>query len=205
MPARRHRREDVIAAALGLLDERGLDAVSVREVARRMDVNVNSVSFQVGTKAQLLGLMSDAVLAELSLENLPGDELARAKEVLRRYRATLLKHRDAARLTAGNAPLQENTLVFAEVVTAALSAAGVPDRECITAMWALFYFLIGLTQEQQATQPDGADLGEALDSDRFPTLRRLGPDIVDLDFDERFEYGIDSLTSKFRGRPPNDD
>ncbi|WP_280435481.1 TetR/AcrR family transcriptional regulator [Nocardia carnea] len=200
MPARKHSRNDVIRAALGLLDDEGLDAVSVREVARRMGVNVNTVSFQVGTKARLLGLMSDAVLAELSLENLPEDGIERAKEVLARYRRVLLAHRDGARLTAGNAPLEKHTMMLAETLVAALTEAGIPDGESIKTMWAMFYFMLGLTQEQQAVGSGAVDIERGLSSGDYPTLQRLGRDVVDLDFDERFEFGIDVLTTPLLAR-----
>jgi TetR/AcrR family transcriptional regulator, tetracycline repressor protein len=200
VPTRKHSRGDVIRAALELLDDEGLDAVSVRAVARRMGVNVNTVSFQVGTKARLLGLMSDAVLAELALEDLPEDGIERAKEVVGRYRKVLLAHRDGARLTAGNAPMEERSLKLAETLVSALTEAGVPDGESIKAMWALFYFMLGLTQEEQAAGSGAVDIEPGLSSGDYPTLRRLGRGLVDLGFDERFEFGIDALTAPLLAR-----
>jgi len=192
MPPRRHTRQDVIDAALELLNEHGLDAVTIREVARRMRVNVNTVSFQVGTKARLLGLMSDAVLAHLSLEDLPEDGFQRAEEILRRYRHTLLTYRDGARLTAGNTPFEEHTRDFTEELVTALSTAGVPDKESTHGMWALFYFLLGITQEQQATQTQAAT-EEAPPADRYPTLHRLHSHLFSADFDARYDFGVTAI------------
>lgn len=197
MPSRRHTRQDVMDAALELLNERGLDAVTIREVARRMRVNVNTVSFQVGTKARLLGLMSDEVLAHLSLDDLPDDGFERAEEILRRYRHTLLKYRDGARLTAGNTPFEEHTLRFTEELVAALNLAGVPDKESVQGMWALFYFLLGITQEQQAAQVQ-APAEVSFSVDQYPTLHRLRSDMFSSDFDERFEFGVAAILTRLR-------
>jgi len=199
MPPRRHTRQDVIDAALELLNERGLDAVTIREVARRMRVNVNTVSFQVGTKARLLGLMSDAVLAHLSLEHLPSDGFQRAEEILRRYRHTLLTYRDGARLTAGNTPFEEHTRDFTEELLTALSNAGVPDKESTHGMWALFYFLLGITQEQQAAQTTAIS-GKAPPADTHPTLHRLHPHLFAADFDARYDFGVAAILAHLRHR-----
>lgn len=201
MPPRRHTRQDVIDAALELLNEHGLDAVTIREVARRMRVNVNTVSFQVGTKARLLGLMSDAVLAHLSLEDLPGDGFQRAAEILHRYRRTLLTYRDGARLTAGNTPFEEHTREFTEELLTALSSAGIPDKESTHGMWTLFYFLLGITQEQQAAQTQAA-LEEAPPADKYPTLHRLHSDLFSADFDARYNFGVAAILGHLRQSIP---
>lgn len=197
MPPRRHHRQDVIDAALELLNEKGLEAVTIRAVARRMRVNVNTVSFQVGTKARLLGLMSDAVLAHLTLEDLPDDGFERVEEILRRYRRTLLMYRDGARLTAGNVPIEEHTLHFMEAIVSALSGAGVPDRESANGMWALFYYLVGITQEQQAEQAHGPT-EEHLLPDASPSLYRLRPHLHPADYDERYAFGISAMLARLR-------
>lgn len=201
MPPRRHSRQDVIDAALELLNEQGLDAVTIREVARRMRVNVNTVSFHVGTKARLLGLMSDAVLAHLSLNDLPTDGFQRVEEILRRYRHTLLRYRDGARLTAGNAPLEEHTLQLAEELVTALTLAGVPDRASAHGMWALFYFLLGITQEQQAALSQ-TTAGASLPAGQYPALHRLGSDLFSADFDERYEFGVGAILAHLRRSVP---
>ena len=194
MPARRHTRDEVIRSALGVLDDKGVEAVSVREVARRMRVNVNTVSFQVGTKAALLELMASTVLAGMSLEALPDDGIERTKEVLRRCRRALLTHRDGARLVAGTAPMEDSTLRMAEAITTALVESGVSDSESVRATWGLFYFMLGLTQDEQAGPEDGPKaLEEAVATGDFPTLRRLGRGLVDISFDERFEFGLDAI------------
>ncbi|MBW1639033.1 TetR family transcriptional regulator [Microbacterium resistens] len=187
----------MIDAALELLNEHGLDAVTIREVARRMRVNVNTVSFQVGTKARLLGLMSDAVLAHLSLKDLPDDGFQRAEEILRRYRNTLLTYRDGARLTAGNTPFEEHTRAFTEELVTALSIAGVPDKESTHGMWALFYFLLGITQEQQATQTQAAP-EEVPPADKYPTLYRLHSQLFSPDFDARYDFGVTAILTHLR-------
>lgn len=67
--------------------------MALRAVAARMGVHLNTVSFQVKTKARLFELMADAILEELSLEDLPEDPRQRVKEITRRQRTVLLASR----------------------------------------------------------------------------------------------------------------
>ncbi|AUN41810.1 TetR/AcrR family transcriptional regulator C-terminal domain-containing protein [Tsukamurella tyrosinosolvens] len=198
---RKHTRQAVIEAALELLNREGLESVSIREVARRMQVNVNTVSFQVGTKARLLGLMSDEVLARLSLDNLPADGFQRVEEILRRYRQTLLEYRDGARLTAGNAPLEEHTLQVAEKLVSALCSAGVPGRESAQGMWVLFYFMLGITQEQQASHWQVAS-EDPVRAHLHPTLHKLRSDVLSGNFDARYEFGVAAILAHLRRSIP---
>lgn len=92
--ADRLSRRDVIHAALALLDRGGADAITLRGIARHLDVHLNSVSLQVGSKARLFDLMADAILGELSFDDLPHPPIDRVKEIFRRYRQVLLNHRD---------------------------------------------------------------------------------------------------------------
>ncbi len=198
MPARRHSRDAVIEAALTVLDEKGLEAVTVREIARRMRVNLNTVSFQVGTKANLIDLMADAVFAGLSFSELPDEHLERVAELLRRTRIALLSHRDGAKLVTGTKSMEHNTMRLSEEITSALLAKGVSEIDSVRAAWGMFYFALGLTQEQQAATTDPeADAREIPPKD-YPTLSRLGHTWTSLDFDDRFEFGIAAFLNTLR-------
>jgi TetR/AcrR family tetracycline transcriptional repressor len=81
--AKRRSRSDVISAAFELLEEGGLDAVTLNAIARRLGAHLNSVSFQVKTKGRLLDLMADEVLGHLNLDNLPVDPVQRVETLLK--------------------------------------------------------------------------------------------------------------------------
>ena len=73
MVQRRRDLEEVLRAGFDLLDADGLEALTLRGIARHLDAHLNSVSFQVKTKARLLDLMADRVLSHVSLAQLPGE------------------------------------------------------------------------------------------------------------------------------------
>lgn len=192
--AKRRSRSDVISAAFELLQEGGLDAVTLNAIARRLGAHLNSVSFQVKTKGRLLDLMADEVLGHLNLDNLPVDPVQRVEILLNRYRTTLLAYRDGARLVAGTEAIERNTLRVADATVAALLEADVDPVRAVRTFWGLHYFLLGLVQEEQATSTITSDtFVRGLSEQEYPALAAIGRQLVDDPFDERFNYGVRAL------------
>ena len=61
-------RERVVRVALELLDEVGLDDLSMRRLAERLGVTAASLYWYVRDKSELLDLLADAMSAELPFD-----------------------------------------------------------------------------------------------------------------------------------------
>ena len=189
---------DVVRTALEILDERGAGAVSLRAIAQRLDVRMNTVLWHVKTKARLEELMADAIVAGVSLDDLPSGWRERAVEIARRYRRALLAHRDGAVVVAGTYAAEPATLDLAEALTAALLEGGLSERDAAWTVWDVVYFVLGLTQEEQALpgrSGGGPQVGER------SALRRVLPFLTEESFDERFEFGLAKLVPDSSFRP----
>lgn len=192
----------MVDAALQVLDDSGLDALTLREVARRLDAHLNTVSFQVKTKTRLLELMADSIMGSLTLEDLPSEPIERVHEILGRYRTVLLSHRDGARLVAGTNVVEANTLRVGDAIVQALLEAHVAPAAAANTFWGVHYFLLGLVQEEQSEDSAARDgLTQELSSERFPALNRVRRELLTTSFDERFNFGIDALLRNAQLRP----
>ncbi|MFJ6691745.1 TetR/AcrR family transcriptional regulator C-terminal domain-containing protein [Streptomyces sp. NPDC091294] len=192
--AGRLTRTDVIDAALRVLDERGLDGLSTRAVADRLGVRMNTVLWHVKTKSRMLDLMADAVLAGIRYDDLPDAPLERARELAGRYRRALLSHRDGAALVTGTYAAEPHTLRFADRLVDALLAAGADDRRAAWTAWTVNYFVLGLTQEEQAAPQDGDDrLFRAVNPAAQPALQQVLPHLQQDNFEERFTFGLAAI------------
>lgn len=195
-PAKRITLEDVVSSALELLDAGGIEHVTLRGVARRLGVHLNSVSFQVKNKARLYELLADRILGEVSTENLPTGPRARVVEIAGRYRRALLAHRDGARLTIGTSAFERNTLAVGEVMIGALLEGGADRVTCTRAFWSISYFVLGIAQEEQNWPADAGDrLGAVLAHGAYPILEDVAAPLAADPFEERFSFGIDALLS----------
>ncbi|MET8763977.1 TetR/AcrR family transcriptional regulator C-terminal domain-containing protein [Lentzea sp. NPDC004782] len=169
-------RETVIAAALDLLDEVGLDAVSTRRLAKRLGVEQPSLYWHFRTKNDLLAAMAEAAMEPHAAQALPevGDDWREwFAENTRSFRRTLLARRDGARLHAGTAPVADLDRIRHKLDF--LVASGVPEHHAGTAMLAAGRFTVGSVLEEQA------DLGAAAE---------LPADLPVIDHESAFEAGL---------------
>lgn len=191
----------VVQAALDLLQERGADGVSIRGVAQRLGVRMNTVLWHAKTKARLLELMADAIVAPVSTDGLPDPWRERARELAHRYRRALLAHRDGAAIVAGAYSAEPHTLRLAEVLVETLLDGGLAEREAAWTCWTIIYFTLGLTQEEQASpRADFRRFTEAVTGGSYPALARAMTHLGDTAFDERFDYGLTLILRPLNGR-----
>ncbi|MER6912738.1 TetR/AcrR family transcriptional regulator C-terminal domain-containing protein [Streptomyces sp. NPDC000594] len=181
----------VVDAALGLLGDEGLDAVTTRAVADRLGVRMNTVLWHIKTKRRLLELMADAIAGTIAYDDLPAGAGERAAELMRRYRASLLAHRDGAALVTGTYAAEPHTLRFADTLLTALGEHEDTAEASARTLYALVYFTLGLTQEEQAMgDTDGARFREAVEKGPYPALRASREILAEDSFADRFEDGI---------------
>jgi TetR/AcrR family transcriptional regulator, tetracycline repressor protein len=191
----RWTQEDVVDAAFTTLEAEGLEKLSLRGVARTLGSHLNSVSWYVKTKQTLIETMADAIVGTVDLARLPVEPVERVRTVAARYRAALLARRDGARLVAGTFAGTGKTLRVADAVVSGLLDAGYTEADAARLCWAIVYFTLGLTQEQQtASDNPRGSFAELVATGAYPALARVGERLmVDDSFDERFDYGLARL------------
>jgi len=139
-PARRSRAE-ITAAAVGIADRDGLDAVSMRRVAAQLGTGAASLYRYVETREELLDLMTDAAGGEYSLPEPSGDWLADLVAIGEQSRAILRRHPWLARLVITRPVIGPNGIALLEHVLAVLA----PHPADIATKLEAFAMLNGIT------------------------------------------------------------
>ncbi|EBK4059018.1 tetracycline resistance transcriptional repressor TetR(G), partial [Pseudomonas aeruginosa] len=101
----------VIAAALELLNEVGMDSLTTRKLAERLKVQQPALYWHFQNKRALLDALAEAMLAERHTRSLPEeneDWRVFLKENALSFRTALLSYRDGARIHAGTRPTEPN-------------------------------------------------------------------------------------------------
>ncbi|MEV6639361.1 TetR/AcrR family transcriptional regulator C-terminal domain-containing protein [Amycolatopsis sp. NPDC051371] len=191
----RWTQDDVLDAAFTTLQAEGLEKLSLRGVARTLGAHLNSVSWYVKTKQTLIETMADTIVGTVRTDELPADPVERVRVVAERYRAAMLAHRDGGRLVAGTYTGTGKTLHVGDTIVGALLEAGYPEPDAARLCWAIVYFTLGLTQEQQtAADTPVREFRQLLDTGAYPALAKVGEQFMVADsFDARFGYGIARL------------
>src|SRR5579863_3531153 len=118
-PAQRSRA-GITAAAVGIADREGLDAVSMRRVAAELGTGAASLYRYVETREDLLDLMTDAVGGEYLLPEPSGDWLADLVAFGEQSRTIMLRHPWVAGLIVTRPVLGPNGIAMLEHVLAVL-------------------------------------------------------------------------------------
>ena len=205
----------MVRAALAVLDEVGLDGLTMRRLAERLGLKSPSIYWHVRDKDELLSLIADAICAEI--EPPDGDEpwTAQLEAMGWEYRRVLLKHRDAALVLANTLPVGPNRLRLAERMLTVLVQAGFAPGVAASSGLLLLDFATNAVIEEGRSQAmsaafgadeDGAEAGEfrqwfaSLPAEQYPTLVALAADLTNTDARERFRFGIQVLLSGLLAR-----
>lgn len=203
-------RDHAVRTALRLLDDDGLDRLTVRRVAAALDVRAPALYWHFESKRALLDHMAEAMLAP-AVEKLRHPRrnepwwrwLERSVEAVR---AGLLAHRDGGRVALG-ADLRRARAIgtFADRVTEVLHGAGFGLADASRAAGALTHFVIGRVVEEQA-RPDPAAEGDMLASGTipFPTLGAAMRErhAAGATPDDDFRYGLTIMITGLRALCP---
>ena len=205
-------RDDVIRTAIQLLQEVGLDGLTLRRLATELGISAPTLYWHVRDKRQLLDLMSEEMV-RIAREKmppfppgLPWDKKI-ALSMHRQYEA-IIAWRDGARVVAGNRPT-EASLPQIEQFLKMWVEAGFAPNEALAYILTFGDFIIGCALEHQAEierrrlQPadHAAELWKRIEA--YPTLHaasltRLGS--ADGQRSSNFERGLRLLMTGLRLR-----
>jgi AcrR family transcriptional regulator len=208
--ARRTKRRpldqpQVVRAALALLDEVGLDELTMRRLAERLGVKAAALYRHVRNKDELLSLLGDEITGEIPLPTSTGKWPDRLTEMAWNVRRGLLAHRDAARLLAATPPAGPRRLRHIEAVLGVLRESGLRDRDVAAAGYHLNNFVNEFAADEArfaavAKLPGSsrrkilADVRKqfkSLPAHEYPTIVALAEHLTEDAQDELFQFGID--------------
>lgn len=187
-------KTEVIATALKLLDEVGVEGLTMRKLADALNIQAPSLYWHFANKDALLEGMADALMEPVAASNPEGEAWdARLGRVASEVREALLSRRDAARVFAGTYPLSDNVLRVGSLLIGALKQAGADDRTASWGAFTLIYFVIGFVIEEQALGGKKTSSGseEARVAAEFPLAVIAMREIAGTNADQRFSFGLD--------------
>jgi TetR/AcrR family tetracycline transcriptional repressor len=193
----------IATAALPLLDDGGIDGLTMRKVATALGVQAPALYWHVKNKRELL----DAMARVLFVSAVDGLEAPRRgtdwqdwlTELAGRLRKTLLRYRDGARVLAGTNVSDDSMWRVTELTLRTLEDAGFSARDVTRVFPLLLHYTIGYVIEEQAQTgvdyPDGNpyrtdEISQSVDAERYPLTARMVADLFAADPDAEFEHGV---------------
>lgn len=193
-------RERIVDAAAALLDEHGIDGLTMRRLAQRLAVTSTALYWHVETKDDVLDLAVDQIFGEVQLPDVGDDWRDDVRRLTREWRAVMLRHPWAPSLI-GRPMLGPNVLARTEFLQAALVRGGFSGIQLAVVTRMLANYVIGaaLTEatwhQSEDAQPRAAARQHiAASPTAYPTLIASGHlDHERWNDDELFERGLDAI------------
>jgi AcrR family transcriptional regulator len=200
-------RERVLRAALDLADQRGIDALSMRELGRHLGVDAMSLYNHVDNKDDLLNGIVDLVVGEIDLPPDSDDWATAMRTRARSARSAFARHPWASQLVDSRTSSGPERLRYFDWVIGTLRRAGFTVDEALHAYSALDAYVYGFARQQSnmsSGEPGSPETAQQLLSDmppdQFPHLTEVITHYIqhggydpDADFDFGLTLILDSL------------
>lgn len=189
------RKPGVVDGALKVLDAEGLDGLTMRKLGASLNVRGGALYRHFPNKEALLDAMSDKIVEGVT-DAVPDVPWRDQIQILGdRLRKALLAHRDGARVVAGTFANGANTITGADLGITILCRAGLAPAQAGLLGFALFYYILGHTIEEQAHAqlPAGDDWpsrNARLTVGVSPRYVAALDSLTNTDPAERFAYGL---------------
>lgn len=196
-------RERVVKAALALVDEGGVEGLSMRTVAAKLGVEAMSLYRHVSGKDDLLLGIADLVLSEVDIPS-PGTPW---REAMRRRalsaREVFLRHPASAIIVESCATMTPSRLRYSDAVVGLLIADGFDPTLAYRAFLLLDSYLYGFTMQElswpRPASPAQVPAQVEVSPDRYPhfaavmgaVMSKVGRRGLEQSYADEFSFGLD--------------
>ena len=193
----------MVARALELLDEVGIEGLTMRRLADAMGIKAASLYWHFANKQALLDGMADVLIEDVARNVDEGAGWdARLRQVAAQMRAALSARRDGVRVFGGTYVISENVFRVAEALIGPMRAAGASEKLASWSAFTLLYYVLGFVMEAQGAGPGSAAMNAlssrradftAMAADNYPHVLASMAAIFNADIDDRFDAGLDLI------------
>jgi TetR/AcrR family transcriptional regulator, tetracycline repressor protein len=198
-------REMVTRAGLKVLNEIGLERLTLRKLGTELNVQAATIYWHFKSKEELLDEMATTVVVENAEKLLPRKSSSNWKVWASTYgeglRKTLLSYRDGARMVSGTRWTSTEPLKPTERIGAQMIASGFLLRSAVVLLTTIRNYTLSFVMEEQAVFPKPGERSPLysiedriarLDPAVFPYHRQASPILFDR-YDRRFREGLELI------------
>jgi TetR/AcrR family transcriptional regulator, tetracycline repressor protein len=198
-------REILTRGALKLLNEVGLEQLTLRRLGAELKVQAGAAYWHFKSKEELVDEMATLLLADAASDLVPTRKQAGWKEWVAAFgeglRRMLLRYRDGARMVIGTRLTNTEYMKTAEVVGEQLIQAGFTLRQAVVLLSTVYNYTLSFVIEEQAVFPlpgersehyDLQQRKERLSGESLPLMQQAGPILFDR-FERRYKEGLDLI------------
>ncbi|MFE5490176.1 TetR/AcrR family transcriptional regulator C-terminal domain-containing protein [Streptomyces virginiae] len=202
-------KKQAVDTALRLLNDVGLDGLTLRAIAKELDVQAPALYWHFKNKQELLDEMATEMYRRMVAgQHIPPDATWQERLTVANtgLRAALLGYRDGAKVYSGSRFTGTEHAVQMEENLRAFVEAGFELGQAVRALTTSYFFTLGFVTEEQGVEPLPGDRREGYDPDEraarmadFPLAAAAGADLFQ-DFSAGFEESLRLLVAGIEAR-----
>lgn len=199
--------EQIVAAGVELADAEGIEALSMRKLAQKLDVGTMSLYRYVPSKTELLNLMLDTVVGPSHARMTAPEQGWREFLTTTAYEARqlYLEHPWALQANWSRPVLGPNSVADLELFMTGLKDQPLSDQEKMNLATAIDSYVLGTVRQEllwlnAASESGMTDeefwsyqlptLERAMASGRFPILAQSSEDMFTSTWEQTFDFGL---------------
>jgi AcrR family transcriptional regulator len=192
-------RPRIVRAALQLVDDKGLAALTMRALATELEVSPMALYNHVRDKDDLVDLMVDLMLGEVNCSVTEGDWVTQLRALVLSYHQALSAHHQLARVYSARVRIGPHGLMVIERTIELLLQGGLSPVEAADAFFALYTYTAGFHQMghiaplRDTASQDETGYYAALPPEQIPSIQAVGPHLSGVHRPGRFDYGLDVI------------
>ena len=208
-------RQLILHHAFSVLNEAGLEGLTLRKLAARLNVQAPAIYWHFKNKQDLLDEMGTQVLCEALLDEAAWQALPTWQEWAiancMSLRRAFLRYRDGAKMASGTYLSDAKMYAAMETNLRKLTEAGFTLRQAVVGLGAFYSYTVGFVIEEQAVQPvpgesstryDLAIREQRVNKELYPLAAAAGVEMF-TNHDSRFVEGVVLIVNGLASALPN--
>lgn len=199
-------RGRVVRAALRLVDEHGLTALTMRALATELEVSPMALYNHVADKEELLDLMLDLMLGEVDCTDTGGDWLTELRALVCSFHKALTAHRNLAQVYSNQVKIGPHGLQIIERAIGLLLQGGFSRSDAASAFLTLYTYTVGRHQMGRIAPFPGHSAQDeneyylALPPEQIPSIRAVSRHLGGVHRPGVFEFGLETLLAGLQSK-----
>ena len=182
-------KELIIQASIAILNKSGIENLTMRTLAKELDIKAASLYWHIKNKQDLLDLLAEEICRPITIDNSSRDTENAIFSFCQMYRESLLKVRNAVQVLMESAPHTPHRLELIQHGLTQIRTWGVSDTNCYAAMNMINNYVLAFVDDEARFIRMGVE-------ELTAAVRQMGMEFCD--FDKQFRYGISVLLAGFR-------
>ncbi len=183
----------ILDAAIEIVDEHGLEALTMRRLGERLGVEAMSLYGWVRNKADLLDGIHDVLLGRMNPTLGHPDPTEDLRSMARAFREVLRAHPNALPMFATRPARGPSALRQVELGLRVLARMGIPPERSLAIFQIIFAFVVGHALYTFSRADDGDEVDYAALPEDLAHVRSLAEILPGRELDAEFELGLDTF------------